>query len=440
MVSLPARFHARRQLEIPNVIYDGICEINMEEGYTIYSNLLAFDLPMVFIVLIYSRIYFTARQHIRKKHFSKYQVNSTIKSDTGYESTINTLNDENQRYCCYCCGYVMETKFHKGTTIFKVGLTRSSAFQCSSSSDKKTAISDTPETVIAAAATALRMAATMIGTTKEPDCGNMNFDSSESEEAISIFGSNTLRNENYDDESEVFENSHTNSQPLTYDILRSFQKQTDKVSNRDSLAPALQKGLIRDFSIYTNRSSILFADENSKPNSLASSIHSSMIHASDSRVAEISNTAEDKQLHNFIPLCIYNRRRRQRRWLAQGKVINKKASEVMKHLSVKESVSMIRPEEERFMRERIEQKRERRTVRTLAIITGCFVLCWLPFNMHALLSPFFGRIHPIGESVLLWLGYLNSLINPIIYTIFSKEFRSAFKRIICRGPRLNCFR
>ncbi|KAH9282555.1 5-hydroxytryptamine receptor [Echinococcus granulosus] len=112
----------------------------------------------------------------------------------------------------------------------------------------------------------------------------------------------------------------------------------------------------------------------------------------------------------------------------------------MKNLSVNESDSGIKPEEERYLRERLEQRRERKTVRTLAIITGCFVLCWLPFNIHALLSPFFGRIHPIGVSVLLWLGYLNSLLNPIIYTIFSKDFRSAFRRIICQGPRLKCFR
>ena len=440
MVSLPARFHSRRQQEIPNLIYEGNCEINMEEGYTIYSNLLAFDLPMVFIVLMYARIYFTARRHIRKKHFNKYHISSTNKSVNGYEPSVEEMKTENHRYCCYCCGYVMETKFHKGTTSFKVGLTRSSAFQCSSSSDRKTAVSETPETVVAAAATAMRMAATMIRTTKEPEWGNVEVGSSESEGTISIHGNNTLKNENYDDDSEVIEDSQTNCQPLTYDILRSFQKKNERISSRDTLAPASQKGLVREFSIYTNRSSILFADENSKPNSLTSSMHSSMIHASDSREVESANTTDDKQPRNFVPLCIYNRKRRQRRWLAQGKVINKKASEVMKNLSLNDSMSMIRPEEERFMRERLEQKRERRTVRTLAIITGCFVLCWLPFNVHAILSPFFGRIHPIGVSVLLWLGYLNSLLNPIIYTIFSKEFRSAFRRIICRGPRLNCFR
>ncbi|VDN60755.1 unnamed protein product [Dracunculus medinensis] len=29
-----------------------------------------------------------------------------------------------------------------------------------------------------------------------------------------------------------------------------------------------------------------------------------------------------------------------------------------------------------------------------------------------------------------WVGYINSCLNPIIYTIFNSEFRRAFKTII----------
>ncbi|VDM17702.1 unnamed protein product [Hydatigera taeniaeformis] len=439
MVSLPARFHAKRQLEIPNVVYEGVCEINMEEGYTIYSNLLAFDLPMVFIVLMYARIYFTARRHIRKKHFIKYQTTSITKKGNSCQSAASVEGSEGHRYHCYCCGYVMETKFHKGRTMFKVDTTRCSEIQCSSSSDKVTVTTEPPKTIVAAAVTAMRMAATMIGTTKEPELGNYDFEISDSEETFNVNPFNPLKNSNFDDESQIHESFQMNCQPLTYDVLRSLQKQKELTSNREVVAPSSGKGMVRELSIYTNRSSILYADENSKPNSLSSSLYSSMIHASDSREIENRNTTEEHQLRNFVPLYIYNKKRRQRRWLAQGRIFNKKASEVMKNLSVSEPDSGIRPEEERYVRERLEQKRERRTVRTLAIITGCFVLCWLPFNINALLSPFFGRIHPIGTSVLLWLGYLNSLLNPIIYTIFSRDFRSAFRRIICQGPRLRCF-
>lgn len=29
-----------------------------------------------------------------------------------------------------------------------------------------------------------------------------------------------------------------------------------------------------------------------------------------------------------------------------------------------------------------------------------------------------------------WLGYINSSLNPLIYTIFNTEFRKAFKKIL----------
>lgn len=448
MISLPARFHARRNLETPEVIYAGKCYINMEEGYTIYSNLLAFDLPMVFIIIMYARIYLTARQHIRKKHFTKYQTIS-ISSASGanrkvnmlYRSGVSTESQERHRYCCYCCGYVMETKFHKGGTRFKIGVTRCSDFQCSGSSDKRTTTTtaEPPETVVAAAVTAMRIAATMIGTTMEPKWGNAECESSGSEVTFNVTSLTAIKNSNTDDESHG-DDLVMKDQPLTYDILRNLQKQRDQNSNREAAAPPLGRQMVRDISIYTNPSSILFADETSTRQSLSSSMTSSMIHHSDLKEIGSGSINDEQQMKSFTPLRVYYKKQLQQRWLSQSRVLNRKATEVMKQLSISEPDPGIRSEEERYMRERIEQKRERRTVRTLAILTGCFVLCWLPFNIHALLSPFFGRIHPVGVSILLWLGYLNSLLNPIIYTIFSKEFRSAFRRIIYRGPRLNCFR
>lgn len=43
-------------------------------------------------------------------------------------------------------------------------------------------------------------------------------------------------------------------------------------------------------------------------------------------------------------------------------------------------------------------------------------------------------IDPMLFSFLVWLGYINSFMNPIIYTIFNAEFRRAFKKILCRRP------
>ena len=91
-----------------------------------------------------------------------------------------------------------------------------------------------------------------------------------------------------------------------------------------------------------------------------------------------------------------------------------------------------REKEAKAARDRLEQKRERKAARTLAIITGSFVICWLPFFIIALVRPFCAScyFHPLLLGVIGWLGYFNSLLNPIIYTVFNPDFRSAFRKIL----------
>ncbi|KAL3086961.1 hypothetical protein niasHT_021825 [Heterodera trifolii] len=92
-------------------------------------------------------------------------------------------------------------------------------------------------------------------------------------------------------------------------------------------------------------------------------------------------------------------------------------------------------------RETVEMGRERKAWRTLAIITGSFIACWMPFFVLSLYRPICinmthkdkcESIPPLMEQIFNWLGYLNSALNPIIYTIFSLDFRLAFERILRR--------
>ncbi|KAJ3580643.1 hypothetical protein NHX12_034301 [Muraenolepis orangiensis] len=82
---------------------------------------------------------------------------------------------------------------------------------------------------------------------------------------------------------------------------------------------------------------------------------------------------------------------------------------------------------------KIAMARERKTVKTLGIIMGTFIFCWLPFFIVALVMPFCREscyMPPWLDAVINWSGYSNSLLNPIIYAYFNKDFQSAFKKII----------
>lgn len=87
-------------------------------------------------------------------------------------------------------------------------------------------------------------------------------------------------------------------------------------------------------------------------------------------------------------------------------------------------------------KQKISLSKERRAARTLGIIMGVFVVCWLPFFLMYVILPFCSTCCPSEKFInfITWLGYINSTLNPIIYTIFNLDYRRAFKKLLGMKP------
>lgn len=87
-------------------------------------------------------------------------------------------------------------------------------------------------------------------------------------------------------------------------------------------------------------------------------------------------------------------------------------------------------------RKKASAAREKRFTFVLAVVMGVFVVCWFPFFFSYSLYGICRKPCEIPETLFkffFWIGYCNSSLNPVIYTIFNQDFRRAFQKILCKS-------
>ncbi|XP_066101121.1 histamine H1 receptor [Saccopteryx bilineata] len=79
----------------------------------------------------------------------------------------------------------------------------------------------------------------------------------------------------------------------------------------------------------------------------------------------------------------------------------------------------------------LHMNRERKAAKQLGFIMAAFIICWIPYFIFFMVIAFCRSC--CNEHVhmfTIWLGYINSTLNPLIYPLCNENFKKTFKKIL----------
>ncbi len=75
-------------------------------------------------------------------------------------------------------------------------------------------------------------------------------------------------------------------------------------------------------------------------------------------------------------------------------------------------------------------RKERKAARQLGFIIGVYMVCWIPYFITFMVMALCETcVHHDLHMFTIWLGYINSTLNPFIYPLCNENFKRVFKKI-----------